>query len=135
MAFDYQHKFPQDSLKRGIGINIPFNESNVFGTNYKTADALKNNIINYFLTNPGERYDNPEFGGGLRSFLFEQITNKNTEFLREDIQNKFNKMFPGVVVGDIDIIINENNQNQLDIKIKYSIPNTNIEDQIELNFN
>lgn len=135
MAFDFQHKFPEDTLKKGIGINIPFSESNVFSSNYKTADALKNNIINYFLTNPGERYDNPEFGGGLRKFLFEQLTNENVNFLREDIQQKFNKYFSGVVVGNIDIITNEDNPNQLDISIKYSIPNTNIKDQIELKFN
>lgn len=135
MAFDVTHKYPIDSSQKGVGIDIPFNNNNVFRSTYKTSEALKNNIINYFLTNPGERYGNPKFGGGLRRFLFEQMTSGNIEFLREDIQNKFNENFPGVDVGNIDILIQDQNENQLTIKIKYSIPNTDIEDNIELNFN
>lgn len=135
MAFDFKYKFPIDYSQKGIGVSIPFNYGDVFNTTYDTASALKNNIINYFLTNPGERYDNPEFGGGLRRFIFEQLTGDNIEFIREDIQTKFTKKFPGVIVGNIDIIVDESNQNQINVIIEYSIPNTDIKDNIELNFN
>ena len=43
-----------------------------FDPNFQTKDAIKNNLINYFLTNPGERPGNPLFGAGLRNFIFTQ---------------------------------------------------------------
>ena len=45
-------------------------------------------LINYLLTNPGERPLNPEFGAGLRNFIFNAINSDNFKFLKEDIQTK-----------------------------------------------
>jgi len=74
MAFGAVQKFPNDSRPRvGIGVDIPFIAGGVFTPNYQTKEAIKNNLINYFLTNPGERPGNPTFGGGLRGFIFEHM--------------------------------------------------------------
>ena len=82
MAFDAQQIFPIDFDKSAaVGIDIPFNAPGVFRPNYTTKAAIKNNLINYFLTNPGERPLNPSFGGGLRAFIFQQITTDNLDFL------------------------------------------------------
>ena len=75
MAFGAVQKFPNDTRPRvGIGVDIPFSAGGVFTPNYTTQEAIKNNIVNFFLTNPGERPGNPQFGGGLRSYIFSQIT-------------------------------------------------------------
>ena len=85
MAFDAQQIYPIDFDKSAaVGVDIPFSYPAVFKPNYTTKDAIKNNLINYFLTNPGERYLNP-IGGGLRIFIFEQITTGNLDFLKERI--------------------------------------------------
>ena len=34
-----------------IGVNIPFNTDNVFTPNYSSIDSIKNNLINFLLTN------------------------------------------------------------------------------------
>ena len=74
MAFNAQQIYPIDFNKSAaVGVDLPFSDPAVFKPNYTTAAAIKNNLINYFLTNPGERYLNP-IGGGLRAFIFEQIT-------------------------------------------------------------
>ena len=74
MAFGAVQKFPNDTRPRvGIGVDIPFSAGGVFTPNYTTQEAIKNNIVNFFLTNPGERPGNPQFGGGLRSYIFSQI--------------------------------------------------------------
>ena len=84
MAFNPQQIYPIDlNASKAVGVDIPFNSNAVFKSNYLTKDAIKNNLINFFLTNPGERYLNPTFGGGLRAFIFEQITSDNLDFLRE----------------------------------------------------
>ena len=74
MAFNPQQIYPIDfNSSVAVGVNLPLNGSAVFISNYLTKDAIKNNLINFFLTNPGERPLNPSFGGGLRDFIFEQI--------------------------------------------------------------
>jgi phage baseplate assembly protein W len=135
MAFSPQQIYPIDlNSSAAVGVNIPFNGNAVFTSNYLTKDAIKNNLINFFLTNPGERYMNPTFGGGIRSFVFEQITNNNLDFLLTDIQNKLKNYFPTVKVESLDIYKMED-ENTIKIDLKYSILNTNINDNIQIEFN
>ena len=78
MAFGARKVFPNDLRPRvAIGVNLPFSAPGVFEPNYQTKQAIKNNLINYFLTNPGEIIQNPTFGAGLRNFIFTQIEQEN----------------------------------------------------------
>jgi phage baseplate assembly protein W len=106
----------------------------VFTPNYQTADAIKNNLINYFLTNPGERPGNPTFGGGLRKFIFSQINSGNLDFLREDVNTKIQAEFPLVNVQELNVLSNPDN-NEVTVQIYYNVINTAIEDTLNLNFN
>ena len=134
MAFGAKQIFPNDTKARvAIGINLPLNGRAVFDSNYQTKDAIKSNLINYFLTNPGERNCKPTFGAGLRSFLFEQITNDNLDFLEENIQEKLKNFFPNVNVEGVELTSNKD-KNEIKITITYSITNTGISDALELSF-
>jgi phage baseplate assembly protein W len=134
MAFGAKQIFPNDTRPRvAIGVDIPFNGNSVFTPNYQTKEAIKNNLINYFLTNPGERPGNPEFGAGLRAYIFTQITEGNLDFLKEDIQNKLSTYFPSVGVEEVAVTANEDN-NQILVTIKYFVSNTGINDSLELSF-
>jgi phage baseplate assembly protein W len=132
MAFNPQQIYPIDlNANKAVGVNIPFSGNAVFISNYLTKDAIKNNLINFFLTNPGERYLNPTFGGGLRPFIFEHITRDNLDFLREDINQKLSIYFPNIVVNDL-IVTGQSDTNRIDVTLSYSINNTNISDTLEL---
>jgi phage baseplate assembly protein W len=134
MAFNPQQIYPIDlNASKAVGVNIPFTGPAVFISNYQTKDAIKNNLINFFLTNPGERPLNPLFGGGLREFIFEQITNENLDFLREDINLKLKNYFPNIQVEDL-IVTGQNDLNQITVTLKYSVINTNITDTLEIEF-
>ena len=134
MAVGVRRRFPNDIRQRvGIGVDIPFNAGGVFTPNYETKKAIRNNLINFFLTNPGERPANPSFGGGLRNFIFEQLAEDNVEFLKEDIENKLQTEFPDVVVGEVNVISNQD-QNEIIVNITYAVANTGIEDEINLSF-
>ena len=134
MAFGAKQIFPNDTKPRvAIGVDIPFTGNSVFISNYQTKDAIKNNLVNYFLTNPGERPGNPEFGAGLREFIFTQITDDNLDFIKEDIQEKLSVYFPRVVVEDLGIS-SDNDRNQITVSIKYYVANTGISDDLQLNF-
>ena len=135
MAYGRRQIFPNDLRPRvAIGFDLPINGPAVFTPNYQTRDAIKSNLINFFLTNPGERPGNPEFGGGLREFIFSQIEENNLEYLKEDIQSKLSANFPNIVVEQLRVLETPDT-NTITINITYSIPNTGINDQLELNFN
>ena len=63
-----------------VGVNLPFNAPAVFDSTFTTQDAIKNNLINFFLTNRNERYLNNLFGGNLRATIFEQLSNNTLDF-------------------------------------------------------
>ena len=134
MAFGAIRKFPNDTSPRvGIGVDIPFSAGGVFTPNYTTREAIKNNLVNYFLTNPGERPANPLFGGGLRGFIFQQMADENLDFLKEDIGNKLSTFFPDVIVDNVSVVGNYDN-NEVVVNIKYAVSNTGIEDELNLSF-
>ena len=134
MSFEAQQIYPIDFNKSAaVGIDIPFNAEGVFRLNYTTKAAIKNNLINYFLTNPGERFLNPTFGGGLREFIFEQISDNNIEFLEDRINSDLELFFPNIQIINLEILRNSGN-NSITISLSYKVLNTNINDTIEIDF-
>ena len=134
MAFETQQIFPIDFNKSAaVGVDLPFNAPGIFRSNFTTKQAIKNNLINYFLTNPGERPLNPNFGGGLRSFIFEQISTDNLDFLKERISNDLRTFFPNIEINNLEILRQED-LNTITVSLTYSVINTNINDTLEIDF-
>jgi phage baseplate assembly protein W len=134
MPFNPQQINPVDlNPNVAVGVNLPFSGPAVFVSNFLTAQAIKNNLINYFLTNPGEIPLNPTFGGGLRAFIFEQIAEGTLAGLEQTINSSIQNVFPNVIVDSIDILRNDDN-NEVTIKLKYSIANSNVNDNLTLQF-
>jgi phage baseplate assembly protein W len=118
----------------GLGVSIPFSNTSVFSSTYTTQETVKNNLINYFLTNPGEIPLNPTFGAGLRSFLFEQISDITTNNVKSFVQNKLNTAFPMIKIDSLEVLTNQQDNNTIIIKLKYSIPNSNISGNLNFQF-
>ena len=134
MAFNAQQIFPIDFNKSAaVGVDIPFSTPGVFKPNYTTKEAIKNNLVNYLLTNPGERPLNPTFGGGLRAFIFEQITTNNLDFLKERISSNIKTYFPSVNINELKISRQEDN-NSITVSLTYNVTNTNINDSLQIDF-
>tara|TARA_B110000977_G_scaffold188387_1_gene256563 strand:+ start:730 stop:1140 length:411 start_codon:yes stop_codon:yes gene_type:complete len=135
MAFGAIQKFPNDTKPRvGIGVSLPFNSGGVFTPNYTTKQAIKSNLINFFLTNVGERPGNPEFGGGLRNYIFTQITENNLEFLKEDVSEKIKIYFPNINIKELNVL-SDPDTNKITVQVFYSLINTSIGDEyVELTF-
>lgn len=117
----------------GVGVSLPFNGNACFNTTYTTQEAIKSNLINWFLTNTGERPLNPTYGGNLRRFIFEQISQNNLDFLKEDIQSQLSTYFPGVIINSL-TVSTETEYNLVTVVLDYSVQNTNITDQLNITF-
>ena len=118
----------------GVGISVPFDGATGINTTYTTSDTIKSNLINFLLTGKRERVMNPSFGSGLREILFEQLTGDTTAIINDLIKGGIEEFFPQVVIEDLNITLDEFNQT-INIYLKYTIINTNIEDAIQLNLN
>ena len=134
MAFNPQLINPIDlNPNLAVGVNLPFSGPSVFTSNYLTSDAIKNNLINYFLTNPGERPLNPTFGGGLRAFIFQQISENSLDGLKENVSLKLETYFPNVIINSLDVL-KKDDENAVVVQLKYSIANSNINDNLTFQF-
>ena len=134
MAYNAQKISPIDfKPSTAVGVSLPFSENAVFRPTFTTQEAVKANLVNWFLTNQGERPLNPEFGGNLRKYVFQQIENNTLEFLKEDIQSQLGTYFPSVVVVSLDVLGREDN-NIIDVVLKYRVQNTSISDTLNITF-
>jgi phage baseplate assembly protein W len=134
MAFGAKKIFPIDTKPgTAVGISIPFNAPNVFFQTYTTQDAIRNNLLNFFLTNQTERYLNNQFGANLRAFVFEQIATDNISSLKENIQLLISKYFSNISVEKLEVT-ESSDTNEINIQLIYSIINTGITDQVQISF-
>ena len=105
MAFEVKKIDPLDLQPRvAIGVGLPFSGKAVFNSIYTSAEAIKNNLINYFLTGKGERYMNPTFGNGLQSLLFDQLTEQKVVQIDAIIKADLEFYFPRVQVVNIETV-------------------------------
>jgi len=115
---------PQDvGQKRGIGINVLFNNgTNVFNQTFTTKEQVKSNLINYILTNKGERLFNPTFGGDLRASLF----NPDSSFdsITANLEREIYAYVPNIIIRNIGIK-KYSDENLVNIILDYSINNQN----------
>tara|TARA_R100001126_G_scaffold59634_1_gene33868 strand:+ start:177 stop:596 length:420 start_codon:yes stop_codon:yes gene_type:complete len=128
MAFIIKNKFVDDlNANQAIGVSIPFSSTSVFNQTFDTATQTKSNLINYFLTNKGERLLNPAYGGDLRNFLFEGITPDALEILQKRLEEDIVLRFPIVEVKSLTVDATDD-QNLINITLIYNV--LNLEDEV-----
>ena len=127
---------PQND-KVAVGVTFPFDGSAVFNSSYTTKEQVKSNLINLLLTSPGERLMNPDFGVGIRDFLFEQVIDKETVLIK--ITDGAQSYIPEIEILDV-FIKRENTEitpelHTVRIAIYYRLLIDKSTDAIEINFN
>ena len=115
-----------------IGVAFPLNETNMFKGTQTVKEQVKANLINLLLTQPGERVNEPNFGVGLKFYLFEQ--NIDIDSLNTLINEQINFFIPEISLIDTEVDFLDD-EHLLFIKIIYSINADNTTDAIQLNFN
>ena len=134
MAFEVQQINPLDLQPSvGVGVGLPFTSDQVFTTTYTTQDAIKANLINYFLTGKSERFFNPDLGAGLRAVLFDQMTEDGQDEIEYIVQTGLATWFPNVIVNQLTTQASPDS-NTFTLFLRYSIANTNIQDELLINF-
>jgi len=114
-------------MAQGINVSYPIVKGNTgfFKQTFNTLDAVKSKIHVLLNTDPGERVFNPNFGLGMRRYLFEPID--DIDELKTVIEDKINKYIPEVYIANLEINKDFNNnvdQNRLVINISFFLKMT-----------
>ncbi len=65
--------------------------------------------------------------------VFQQITEDNLDFLKEDVQNQLGQYFPSVTIVSLDVLGQEDDM-IITVNLKYRVINTGISDEINITF-
>ena len=93
-------------------------------------ETVKQNFKHLVMTSPGEKIMNPDFGVGLRNFLFENQDRGVVENFKERLYVQAEKYMPFVSIINVNTSFFENTFN---VDIKYFIKPIAIEDALSLN--
>ena len=118
----------------GIAPKLPLQTSPTDGyaLTKTLKETMKQNLKMLVLTAPGERMMDPNYGVGLRNFLFEQNIGSTRAGLIAAIKRQTQVYMPFVDIEDV-FFPESQNPNILNVSIAYSIQNVNIKDVLEIN--
>jgi len=98
-------------------------------TTRSDVEAIKRSVKNIVLTNHYERPFKPGFGGSLRDLLFELNTDRKIRKVQERIANTIKNFEPRV--DAVSTIISNNDSNEINVQIFYTIKNTRRQQDVE----
>ncbi|HAI38125.1 MAG TPA: hypothetical protein DCM40_08390 [Maribacter sp.] len=120
----------------GISPKLPLqlDKRDGIALNKTLKETVKQNLKMLVLTSPGERLMLPEYGVGIRNFLFEQ----NVSSVRSDIASKIREQvktyMPFITLEDITFAEMPENSYVLNLAIKYSVPQIINDEVLNLQF-
>ena len=132
MARLIQSKNPIDlQPSKAVGFGFPLDGDAVFIPTFTTREQTKANLLNYLLTNKGERVFRPNFGANLRNLLFENIQDSTMDDLEASIQSDISFFFPNVLVKQLNFN-NDPDRNEINFTLTYEVVNMGIVDDLQI---
>ena len=120
-----------NSGSAALGFSFPLSGNAVFNPTYTIKEVVKTNLLNWLLTNEGERVFRPNFGANLRALLWEGINNGTTSALEERIQDNISSNFPTVEVKKVQFN-NQQDRNTINFTLDYEVRNIGQTDQLNI---
>jgi phage baseplate assembly protein W len=107
-----------------IAPKLPLTIDSVDGyTSIKRLKALiKQNFKMIILTNPGERVMQPEFGVGIKQFLFENFSQNVYADIDVKIREQAATYLPVIRIINLEFAESSMDNNEISIRIEFSIP-------------
>jgi phage baseplate assembly protein W len=95
-------------------------------------EAVKFNIKNILLTNPGEKLSDPSFGVGLRGYLFELETSGDISGLKQNIINQIQKYANFFTKLNVIVDISRIHSNTLAVRVEFEFGIKKLNDYLEV---
>ena len=115
-------------------VKLPLTQDSGDGyTMIKRIKALvKQNMKMLILTNPGERVMEPDYGVGIRQFLFESFESDVFERIDTKIREQVLQYMPAVTILKLQFANSDPDTNTLSLFLEYSIPQISTSDLLEI---
>ena len=117
-----------------LSVALPLRRSSIdgFQMNKDIRTLVQQNLKMLILTNPGERVMIPEYGIGVRKFLFEQEGTSTLLKIDSAMRAGIQKFMP--VINIVDILYDSSNieENSLGIRLLYKIPSVNSTELLQI---
>jgi phage baseplate assembly protein W len=95
-------------------------------------ELVKQNLKMLILTSPGERIMEPDFGVGMKQFLFENFSEDVYAKIDSKIREQVRIYIPAVSILEVNFYSLEPDSNILKFRLKYSIPSIAVNDLLEI---
>jgi phage baseplate assembly protein W len=92
---------------------------------------IKQNLKMLILTSQGERIMEPEFGVGIRNFLFENFNDMTYNAINQKIRKQTGMFMPAIKILEVGFAGSDLDRNLLGIQVFYSVPDIGITDLLE----
>jgi phage baseplate assembly protein W len=93
-------------MAEGLAVALPLHIDSIdgaYGLHKELIDVTEQNLKMIILTSPGERVMEPNFGVGIRSYLFAQNTVGTLNAIRSSIRNQVATYLPYIVIRNLEV--------------------------------
>jgi len=115
----------------GLKTPITYDSGDGFTMLKTLPEVVRQNLKMLILTNPGERVMEPEFGVGIKQYLFSNFSESVPGKIKTKISEQVSIYMPGVIIQDIDFYSLDPDNNSIAFRIVYYLPNIGTSDLIE----
>ena len=122
----------------GISPKLPLmlDPTNGYALNQTYAEAVKQNFKMLLLTSPGERIMDPDFGVGLRNYLFEFNNLDAFSSVSSKVYEQTSLYLPFVEIADIELVTQDEDPrlapNTMHLRITYVITPLEFADRLDI---
>jgi phage baseplate assembly protein W len=114
-----------------VALPLRIDSTDGFKMNKSLKSLVKQNLKMLLLTVPGERIMDPDFGVGVRRYLFEGFNQTVYAEIDVRIREQVKRYLPVIKIRRIAFDDTEQDFNKLYFSITYTVPNIGIKDLLE----
>lgn len=114
-----------------VALPLTYDSGDGFTMLKRIRDVAKQNFKMLILTIPGERVMEPDFGVGLKRYLFENFSETVYAEIDARIRKQVAIYMPMLVIQEIEFMSSDQDNNYLAVSIAYQIPGIGVKDLLE----
>ena len=115
----------------GVALPLRLDPSDGFTMIKGFKKLVKQNLKMLILTIPGERVMMPNYGVGLKKYLFSNYHDNVYSEIQQKISEQVNTYMPAVKIEDVQFDTSSPDTNTLGLRIIYSIPQVAVRDSLQ----
>ena len=108
--------------RRSVGLSFPLapDSNNDFALTEDSTEQAPHNLRSLFLTYPGERVGQPEFGSRIRALCFEPDNDDLPEKIEAEVRRATTQWLPYINIISVQTLTDEKDQNKIFVSVEFS---------------